>query len=185
MSKPRAARCAILLPIVPIPRMPRRLPEMVGVSTRHWSCHPPARTKRSACSMCRVAAINSIMAESATAGCVRVGAIGDRDAPAPGRVQIDRFIARADGADDLELRKQRHLVAAQAPAAVGQHGPDGIAGLAHGVSSGWLFLPLAHGVARSGQRGGAFRTESHHGQDTDAHKRSFETVARSALRSRS
>ena len=106
-------------------------------------------------------------------GGVRVGAIGDHDAPAPGGVQIDRFIARANGTDDLELRKQCHLVAAQPTAAVRQHGPDGIGGLAHGVCPGCILFPLADGVPGSGQRGHAFRSDSHQSQDTDSHDRSF------------
>src|SRR3989441_93238 len=60
-------------------------------------------------------------------GGVRVGAIGDCDAPAPGFVQIDRFVTRADRADDLELRQHFHLVAAQAAAAIGQNGPHAFA----------------------------------------------------------
>jgi hypothetical protein len=44
--------------------------------------------------------------------CVRVGAIGDRDASTPGCVEIDRLIACADRAGYLEIRKQCHLVAA-------------------------------------------------------------------------
>jgi hypothetical protein len=43
--------------------------------------------------------------------CVRVGAVGDRDAPTPGGVEIDGLIACADRADYLEIRKQGHLVA--------------------------------------------------------------------------
>jgi hypothetical protein len=82
--------------------------------------------------------------------CVGVGAIGDRDAPASRGVQVDRFIARADGADDFELRKQRHLVAAYTATAVGQNGPDGIACLAHGVHPVRVLLPLENSVAGSG-----------------------------------
>src|SRR5262245_50958064 len=37
--------------------------------------------------------------------CVRVGAIGDGDAPVAGCVQVDSLVAGADGADDLELRQ--------------------------------------------------------------------------------
>jgi len=59
--------------------------------------------------------------------------MGDHDTPAPGGGQIDRFIARAHGADDLELGQQGHLVAAQPAAAVGQHGPDSLGSRANGV----------------------------------------------------
>jgi len=51
------------------------------------------------------------MAESATADAF-ASAIGDRDAPTPGCVEIDSLIACADGAGYLEIRKQCHLVAA-------------------------------------------------------------------------
>jgi hypothetical protein len=108
-------------------------------------------------------------------GGIRVGAMGDHNAPAPGGVQIDRFIARAHGADDLEVWQPGHLVAAQTAAAVGQHGPDGVGGLAHGVCPVGIVLPLADGVPSSGQRGHAFRRDSHQSQDTDRHERSFAT----------
>ena len=101
--------------------------------------------------------------------------MGDHDAPAPGGVQIDRFVARAHGADDLELRQPCHLVAAQTAAAVGEHGPDGVGCLANGVCPVGIFLPLADSIPGSGQRGHAFRSDSHQSQDTNSHDRPFET----------
>ena len=101
--------------------------------------------------------------------------MGDHDAPALGGGQIDRFIARAHGADDLELRQQGHLGATQPAAAVGQHGPDGLGGLANGVCPVGIVLPLVDGVPGRGQRGHAFRSDSHQSQDTDSHERSFAT----------
>ena len=38
-----------------------------------------------------------------------------------------------------------------------------------------ILLPLADGVPGSGQRGHAFRSDSHQSQDTDSHDRSFAT----------
>jgi len=90
-----------------------------------------------------------------------------------GGVQIDRLIACAAGAHDLEIRKQCHLVTTQAPTAIGQHGPDGIACLANGVYPVGILLPLANGVAGGGQCGHAFRRESHESQDTNVHGRSL------------
>jgi hypothetical protein len=117
-------------------------------------------------------------------GCVRVGAIGDRDTPASCRVEIDSFVARADGADDLELRQQIHLVGGQTAAAVGQDGPDGFACLANGVYPVCILLPLANGVAGVGERSYAFGREAHHSQDADSHARSFnKLLSYSAARS--
>ena len=108
-------------------------------------------------------------------GCVRVGAIGNHDTPTPGGVQIDCFIARANGANDLELWKQGHLIAAQTAAAVGQHGPDSIGCLANSVCPVCIFFPLVDDIPGSRQRGHAFRSDSHQSQDTDSHDCSFET----------
>ena len=102
-------------------------------------------------------------------GRVCVGGVGNRYAPAAGRVQVDGFVACADGADDLELGKRRHLFAGEAAAAVGQNGPDAIARLAYGVHPVRMLFALANGVAGGGQRRYPFRTDAHHGQNTNAH----------------
>ncbi len=82
--------------------------------------------------------------------CVRVGAIGDRDAPTPSGVEIDSLMACADRAGYLEIRQQCHLVAAQASTAVGQNGPDGGASVAKGVYPACVPRPLADGIAGRG-----------------------------------
>ena len=104
-------------------------------------------------------------------GCVRVGTIGDGDASTPGCVEIDGLIAGADGADDLEIRKQCHLVAAEAATAVGQNNPDGSAAVAKGVYPARVPRPLANGVAGCGQCGYPFRSEPNESQDISAHDR--------------
>src|SRR5439155_6845313 len=90
---------------------------------------------------------------------------------AAGFVQIDRFVTRADRADDLELRQHFHLVAAQAAAAIGQNGPHAFACLAHGVNTVFVLLALAHGVAGRAERGDALGTEGDESQNTDSHDR--------------